>query len=151
MPVGARLLTLIARVRRQESGAVLVEFVVILPLVLILLLGVIEIGRGLFYHHYITNGVRDGLRYLSRAPLTAAEIDRAKAIVVMGLPADYAAAATITVPPAWTPPNAGDFRTPPQIIWISAQVPIPFPLLGLLGLDTSITFTVTERARHIGE
>jgi Flp pilus assembly protein TadG len=149
--MSARWLTSITKLRREDSGAVLVEFVVMLPFLLALLFGIVEIGRGLFYQHYITNGVRDGLRYLARAPLTAAEIDRAKAIVLMGLPADYASAATVTVPAAWTPPNAADFRTPPQIIWISAQVPIPFPLLGFLGLDTLITFTVVERTRHIGE
>jgi Flp pilus assembly protein TadG len=149
--MNARVRRTIASLHRQESGSVLVEFVVLLPFLLALLLGIVEVGRGLFYHHFITNGVRDGLRYLSRAPLTADEIERAKQIVLMGLPPDYAAAATVTVPAAWTPPNAADFRTPPQIIWIRAEVPIPFPLLTFLGLDPEITFTITDRMRHVGE
>lgn len=143
--------TISGRWRRDERGAVLVEFVVLLPFLLALLLGVVETGRGLFYHHHITNGVRDGLRYLARTTLSEEEIDRAREIALMGLPEEYASAATVEVPDPWTPPNAGDFRTPPQIIWMRAEVPIPFPLLRFFGLDPELTFTVIDRARHIGE
>lgn len=143
--------SILSRWRREEKGAVLVEFVVLLPFLLALLLGVVETGRGLFYHHHITNGVRDGLRYLARTPLTATDIDTAKTIALMGLPTAYADAATVDVPDPWTPPNAAEFRTPPQIIWMRAEVPIPFPLLRFFGLDPEITFTVMDRARHIGE
>lgn len=143
--------SILSRLRREERGAVLVEFVVLLPFLLALLLGVVETGRGLFYHHHITNGVRDGLRYLARTPLTTDDIDTAKALALMGLPEAYASAATVDVPDPWTPPNAGEFRTTPQIIWMRAEVPIPFPLLRFFGLDPLITLTVMDRARHVGE
>lgn len=143
--------SILSRLRADRRGAVLVEFVVLLPFLLGLLLGVVEMGRALFYHHLITNGVRDGVRYLSRTSLSEIEIETSKAIALLGLPQEYADAATVDVSEPWTPPNAGDFRTPPQIIWMRAEVPIPFPLLRFFGMDPLITFSVTDRLRHIGE
>ena len=51
------------------SGAVLVEFTLVLPMLIILSLGTAEFGRAM--HHYLTieKGVRDAARYLSRVEI----------------------------------------------------------------------------------
>jgi Flp pilus assembly protein TadG len=56
--------------RKQQRGFAIVEFLIILPLLLLLLLGVAEFGRTLYQYNTLTKAVRDGARYLAtNAPL----------------------------------------------------------------------------------
>ena len=64
----------LARLLRQERGSLVVEFVIALPLILAMLILIAEFGRAFWYHQIVTKGVRDGVRFLSRAP--AAEFDQ---------------------------------------------------------------------------
>ncbi len=48
--------------RHSESGASLVEFAIVLPLMLIFLFGIIEFGFLLFNKAMLTNAVREGAR-----------------------------------------------------------------------------------------
>jgi Flp pilus assembly protein TadG len=55
---------------KQQRGFAIVEFIIILPLLLLLLLGVSEVGRALYQYNTLTKAVRDGTRYLAtNAPL----------------------------------------------------------------------------------
>jgi Flp pilus assembly protein TadG len=55
---------------KQQRGFAIVEFLVILPLSLLLLLGAAEVGRTLYQYNALTKAVRDGARYLAtNAPL----------------------------------------------------------------------------------
>ena len=56
------------RIGRRNEGAAAVEFGLLLPVLVIMLLGVAEIGRLLFHYHTIAQSVEDGARYLTRAP-----------------------------------------------------------------------------------
>ena len=56
------------RLGRRSEGAAAVEFGLLLPLLVIMLLGVAEIGRLLFHYHTVAQSVEDGARYLTRAP-----------------------------------------------------------------------------------
>jgi Flp pilus assembly protein TadG len=58
------------KVRTKTTGQALVEFAVLLPLLLILLLGTIEFGFLLYNQQVITNASREGARYgiVSRSP-----------------------------------------------------------------------------------
>ena len=47
----------------REEGQGLVEFAIILPMLLLLLLGMIEFGLILYNQHVITNASREGARY----------------------------------------------------------------------------------------
>lgn len=49
--------------RRQERGVAMVEFAIILPLMMLLILGVTELGRALIRYNVLTKAVRDGARY----------------------------------------------------------------------------------------
>jgi Flp pilus assembly protein TadG len=62
-------------VKKQDSssGQSLIEFAIILPLIMALLLGVIEVGYGLLDQHVVTKLAREGSNLISRnTTLTAA-------------------------------------------------------------------------------
>ena len=50
------------RFRRSESGQAAVEFALIMPLLLLLLVGIIEFGRGWNDHQVITDAAREAAR-----------------------------------------------------------------------------------------
>lgn len=47
----------------DDSGAVMAEFALVLPLVLLLLFGIIDFGRVMFTQNNITSAVREGARF----------------------------------------------------------------------------------------
>jgi Flp pilus assembly protein TadG len=49
-------------VRREAHGQSLVEFALILPLFLLILFGLIDLGRGVFAYNAIQNAAREGVR-----------------------------------------------------------------------------------------
>jgi len=51
----------------NERGATMVEFAVILPLLLMLFLGIAELGRALLFKQRLTQAVETGARYAARA------------------------------------------------------------------------------------
>ena len=53
--------------RSKEKGQAFVEFALTLGLFLLLVLGIIEVGRLLFYYSAITTAAREGARYGSAA------------------------------------------------------------------------------------
>ena len=53
-----------ARLWRARGGIAAVEFAIILPLLVLLLFGTIEIGRILFDYQAASKSVRDATRYL---------------------------------------------------------------------------------------
>lgn len=147
------------RLARDEEGAALVEFAIIVPVMLILLLGTAEIGRAVWYHHIVNEGIRDGVRYLARMPLTATFIDQSKNMVLTGSPvggsprlAYWTDPTTINVAVTNVDNSAGTYRGPDPlpVITMTATVPFSFPLLNFLGIGPTITVTVADQQRHIG-
>lgn len=61
---------LINRIWRRRDGTAAVEFAIIMPVMLLLLFGGIEIGRLLIDYHAINKSFRDATRYLTRVGLT---------------------------------------------------------------------------------
>jgi Flp pilus assembly protein TadG len=57
-----RLRQLLRRCRSQEGSAA-VEFAIILPVLLLLLLGALDMGHMYYIDHLITNASREGARY----------------------------------------------------------------------------------------
>jgi len=53
---------------RQQRGANLVEMALVLPLLLMLLMGVVDVGRAFYSYVTLTNAVREGARFASRFP-----------------------------------------------------------------------------------
>jgi len=49
--------------RKWCNGQALVEFALVAPILFVLILGIIEAGRFIFYYHSLNNGIREGARY----------------------------------------------------------------------------------------
>jgi len=54
--------------KKDQHGAALLEFAVLLPLLVILLFGMVEFGRALLQANTLTKAVTTGARYLARYP-----------------------------------------------------------------------------------
>ena len=48
---------------RKSSGQSLLEFAIILPILLLLVMGVFDLGGGIYYYSAIQNAAREGARY----------------------------------------------------------------------------------------
>ncbi|MFK7820801.1 MAG: TadE/TadG family type IV pilus assembly protein [Planctomycetaceae bacterium] len=98
-----KLLTKV-RDREQRTGAVLVEAAVVLPILLILVLGIIEFGRGMMVVQLLTNGAREGARSAVLNGSSNATVDaHVKSFLPQTIgcdPADLTIAITITPDPA---------------------------------------------------
>lgn len=53
--------------RKCHAGAAVVEFAIILPLLLLMLYGITEIGRAIYQQNILYKGLMAGSRYLARA------------------------------------------------------------------------------------
>jgi len=51
--------------RARQRGAIMIEFVIVAPFLLLLLLAISEFGHALYQYNALTKAVRDGGRYLS--------------------------------------------------------------------------------------
>lgn len=84
--------------RLSLKGLALVEFAVLLPLLLVIIFGITELGRALYQLNTLTKATDSGVRYLSRAwgaldgdcnpgPRWEQAQDATRALVVYGNPA----------------------------------------------------------------
>jgi len=62
------LRTNLRQFRKDRSGAALVEFTLVAPMLIALMCGLAEFGQALRQYHIMEKGVRDAARYLSRVP-----------------------------------------------------------------------------------
>jgi Flp pilus assembly protein TadG len=60
-----KLISLLQRFRRSESGAEIIEFALTLPLLLLVVLGIIEFGFVFQQYEVVTNAAREGARIAS--------------------------------------------------------------------------------------
>ena len=148
------LTAVLARFRRDQRGAAMLEFVVVLPLLFAVMFGIIAVGQLLWAHHSITQGVRDGVRYIARVdgdPAACAGFETALQNAASPIAnAWWLAADTVDVSCTLVagPP---ELRTPAWSLALTATVPVPMPLFAYFGLATEVTMTVADRMRHIGE
>ena len=50
----------------RQRGTMMVEFVIVAPILLLLMLGISEFGHALYQYNSLTKSVRDGARYLAK-------------------------------------------------------------------------------------
>ncbi len=55
--------------RRDRRGAAMLEFAIVAPVLLALLLGIVEVARFLFLHHVLLTAVREGARLGAVTPM----------------------------------------------------------------------------------
>mgnify|MGYP001461356944 CR=1 FL=1 len=67
MTTAPRPSRIVGRVWSARDGSAAIEFVLVLPVLILLLFGTIDIGRLLADYRIAAQGIRDGARYLARA------------------------------------------------------------------------------------
>lgn len=71
--------------RQRQTGAALVEFALVLPMLLVMICITTEFGRAYYQYDTIAKSVREAARYLS-VRATGIDEDKAKNIIVYGNP-----------------------------------------------------------------
>lgn len=102
--------------RAERSGAAVVEFAIVAPVLFLFVFGMIDVGRAVMVQNLLTNAARDGAR--------TAALDGASAAGVEAQVAEYLAAtsvtdATVTVSP--NPLSTANLGDP-----VSVTVSVPF-------------------------
>jgi hypothetical protein len=135
---------------RKQRGQSLVEFAMVVPFLLLVVVGTIEIGRAYYYYNTLSKSVREGARYVSGHPYdSSAELPNAKKMVVFGntggsgspvLPGLTTTMVTIT-------PRGGgtDMTTPPLWVKVSVSYPYTSVIAGLITLNMNFTPAVEMR------
>ncbi len=157
---------LFRRFRRDEDGAALVEFALVLPMMLLVFGVIIEGSRLMIGFQSAIGGVRDATRYLAR-------VVPANICATGGSVAGYAAQLQTIVGqsvtggaifPAGVTVNsvtptlacvAGTYRvSPAPVASVTANVTVTFPFAGLFALSgatlTPIVTNVTDSSRVFG-
>jgi len=81
----------------RDRGANLVEMALVLPLLLLLMMGVVDVGRAFYAYISLTNATREGARYASRNGLESSSEDVLRVVQrVQGEPAVPLAPSEIT-------------------------------------------------------
>ncbi|HEY8448545.1 MAG TPA: TadE family protein [Thermomicrobiales bacterium] len=125
--------------RSAERGQGLVELAFAMPLLLLLLLGTIDMGRMFFDYIEMRNGAAEGATYGSRRPT---DIDGITAVVVgHGVPAD--ATITVTTTGACTTQGGnGEITVTASRTW----TPVTLDVLKLVGGDGTWSFRMSAHA-----
>lgn len=149
----------LARLLRGSGGASATEFALALPVVVLLLTGVTEVGRMLYQSSALEKGVRAGALYAGRveAPISAADLAAAENVVKTGDPTGSGG----YLVPGFSDPGAkvnisvADYNLNGQdipVITVIADVPFS-PLMpglaSLYGLDTYVLHMEHQQA-HVG-
>jgi Flp pilus assembly protein TadG len=142
-----RLRQLLRRGRGQE-GAAAVEFALVLPILIFLVLGGMDFGHRLYMQHLITNASREGARYASKytgtaAPPTSAAVSDYVKLPPPGLNYNTFNLDTLTV----TATYAGSFPNKIATVTVTAHkhwwVLGTFKLFGFPGFTNPKTITAT--------
>lgn len=135
---------------RKPKGQSLVEFAMVVPFLLLLVVGTIELGRAYYYYNSLSKAVREGARYVSGHPYeSTTELPNARKMVVYGntdglgnpvLPGFTTAMVNIT-------PRGGgtDMTTPPLWVKVSVSYPYTSVIAGLITLNMNFTPAVEMR------
>lgn len=146
--------------RRKQTGAAMIEMVVVTPLLLLLLLGVSEIGKAFIQYNTLNKSVREGVREVaSRALLgttgtvliTPELADEARNLVVYGNTAGTGSARL----PELSVDHVSVTDAGNDMVLVQANYPY-VPLMGPVletfgfgdkpGLNVTLTASVTMRA-----
>ena len=70
---------------RQQRGATLVEYALVIPIFLLLVIGILEFGRAIFTYNTLANAAREGARYGIIHPGDTAGVENAARALATGL------------------------------------------------------------------
>lgn len=155
-----------AAFRKGDEGAVLVEFALMLPVMLLVFAVIIEGGRMMWSYQAAISGVRDAARYLARvAPQnicsSGGSVDAHQPqlleIVRESITGDAlfpASLAVTSVTPGLTC-QAGSYRiSPAPVVSVRANLTMTFPFAGVFELNggsrATINTVITDQSRVFG-
>ncbi len=115
----------------KETGTGLIELALILPLLIMLVLGVFDIGRGYVTYITLENSVREGARWLTTHPRDLDTVNMARARVLAEAGNIPLTADEITITPSQASYQAGDE--------ITVAIDYPYTLMfgAITGLPTA--------------
>lgn len=166
-------MTNMAQLSRDRSGSAAAEMALVLPILLVLLFGSIELGYYFMSEHVVDKAVRDASRYAARLPLadypSCTSVDptaeqQIQRLARTGEPDgttsrlagwtdDTMTTVSISCPGTGTYANAGiytDFPNGAPVVTVTAAVPYS-TLFGILGLGAStLTLNASQQAAVIG-
>jgi Flp pilus assembly protein TadG len=158
---------------KDRTASAAAEMALVLPILLILIFGSVELGYYFMSEHVVDKAVRDASRYAARLPLTdypdCASIDSTAAQQIQrlartgdpdgtvarlaGWTADTMTTVTISCPGTGTYANSGiytDFPDGAPVVTVTAQVPYT-TLFGILGLGvTTLNLNASQQAAVMG-
>lgn len=155
--------------KRDEDGAVLVEFGIVFPVMLMLLMLMVEAGRMLWAYQIVVEGVREAGRYMSRiAPVEICQTGGSVAALgptlqnIVSQKATGAGAAqldqyvTVNSVTASHACVVGAYKiSPTPVGTVTANVTINFPFSGIMSYFgqsmTSATAVVRDQSRIFGQ
>ena len=166
-------MTNMAQLSRDRSGSAAAEMALVLPILLVLLFGSIELGYYFMSEHVVDKAVRDASRYAARLPLadypSCTSVDptaeqQIQRLARTGEPDgttsrlagwtdDTMTTVSISCPGTGTYANAGiytDFPNGAPVVPVTAAVPYS-TLFGILGLGAStLMLNASQQAAVIG-
>lgn len=153
--------SLVRNFANDHRGSMTVEFVAMVPVLVLTLVVGFEFGRALWAYDIITRDVRAAVRYLSRTnPYDATAKTQATNVAKTGSPSGttlrfpWTNAATVAY--SETAFTTANYSVNGNVITATATVPISLSMLTVLNrfrsstVATSYTLVVTDQVRWIG-
>jgi Flp pilus assembly protein TadG len=126
---------------RAQNGQALVEFALVLPVILAILLGILEFGQAFNYQNDLTNMANQAIRYAEVNSCNACNGSKVETYIPTTADTQPLKQTTSV---CFSSPD-GSFPTAGQ--QITVKVSAPFNWLHYLGLGTSTTITSTVTGR----
>jgi Flp pilus assembly protein TadG len=126
--------------RKADAGQALVEFALILPVVLLMMVGILEFSRAWNLHQALTDATREGARRAAVADIKMDNQDSVKAAVWRGIsqagydPAAAGASYSVTI--------TGNWKTTGDNINVDVRFPYRFWVLPFRDIMMRSTFTM---------
>ena len=150
---------------RDRRGAIIVEAAVVLPVLLIMMLGIWEVGRIIQLQQVISNSAREGARLAAAGKLNGTDVTTSMVqqavrdyLTTSGFASAAVSGAVITITPisaSWTEPSQA---APLDLFRVSVQIPsgpafesLRWSFLGRLTPVTQITGQAVWRSLNNSE
>lgn len=131
--------------RRSERGQALAEFALVLPLVLLFIAGIVELGRAWNIKQVVTDAAREGARY-TVVQDASVDADDVEAKIMERLALSSIETATIDIDPI------ADWRVGGQPMTVTVATPFKMGLVGALlkwtGAPSVVTISTQATMRN---
>lgn len=157
---------------KDSGGSITVEFLIMLPLILVAIVFVYDLGRAIWAYEIASQDVRAGLRYLSRVESVTNFSSSSSAVQAAINLAETGSTTTTANCPSnchypWTDsssitvsagcPTGGttcstQYNETANIITMQASVPISIlDFVPVIGSDFQLTASITDTAYYVGD